>query len=127
MLQQQFGQAIEQQILINLAQAARIYPKLWQGMEGSEPDSVQLTMDEAFDFLKESAWILEDAGFKIIIPAWLTPKGRRRAKVRLRSAGKAKSASAGAQAYFSMETLTDYHYELAIGNETLTRKNGGNW
>ncbi|MGZ8172506.1 DEAD/DEAH box helicase [Methylobacter sp.] len=120
MLQQQFGQAIEQQILINLAQAARIYPKLWQGMEGSEPDSVQLTMDEAFDFLKESAWILEDAGFKIIIPAWLTPKGRRRAKVRLRSAGKAKSASASAQAYFSMETLTDYHYELAIGDETLT-------
>ena len=58
MLQQQFGEAIEQQILINLAQAARIYPKLWQGMEGSEPASVQLNLDEAFEFLKESAWIL---------------------------------------------------------------------
>jgi SNF2 family DNA or RNA helicase len=89
-------------------------------MEGTEPDSVQLTMDEAFEFLKESAWILEDAGFKIIIPAWLTPKGRRRAKVRLRSGGKAKSAPASAQAYFSMENLTDYHYELAIGDEILT-------
>ncbi len=120
LLQQQFGAAIEQQILINLAQAARIYPKLWLGMEGSEPDSVQLTMDEAFEFLKESAWILEDAGFKIIIPAWLTPKGRRRAKVRLRSGGKSKSASASAQAYFSMETLTNYHYEMALGDETLT-------
>lgn len=120
LLQQQFGAAIEQQILINLAQAARIYPKLWQGMEGTEPDSVQLTMDEAFEFLKESAWILEDAGFKIIIPSWLTPKGRRRAKVRLRSGGKTKSAPASAQAYFSMETLTDYHYELAIGDEILT-------
>ncbi|MDD2661437.1 MAG: DEAD/DEAH box helicase [Methylococcales bacterium] len=120
LLQQQFGEAIEQQILINLAQAARIYPKLWQGMEGSEPASVQLNLDEAFEFLKESAWILEDAGFKVIIPAWLTPKGRRRAKVRLRSGGKCKSASASAQAYFSMETLTDYHYELAIGDATLT-------
>ncbi|UOA07426.1 DEAD/DEAH box helicase [Methylobacter sp. S3L5C] len=120
LLQQQFGLAIEQQILINLAQAARIYPKCWQGMEGAEPDSVQLTMNEAFEFLKESAWILEDAGFKIIIPAWLTPKGRRRAKVRLRSGGKVKSAPASGQAYFSMETLTDYHYELAIGDETLT-------
>ncbi|WP_262966976.1 DEAD/DEAH box helicase [Methylobacter psychrophilus] len=120
LLQQQFGAAIEQQILINLAQAARIYPKCWQGMQGAEPDSVQLTMDEAFEFLKESAWILEDAGFKVIIPAWLTPKGRRRAKVRLRSGGKTKSAPASSQAYFSMETLTDYHYELAIGDETLT-------
>ncbi len=120
MLQQHTGEAIEQQILINLAQAARIYPKLWQGMEGIEPASVQLNLEEAFEFLKESAWILEDAGFKIIIPAWLTPKGRRRAKVRLRSGGKAKSTTASAQAYFSMDTLTDYHYELAIGDETLT-------
>ena len=72
------------QTLINLAQAVRIYPKLWQGMEGSEPTGVQLNLEEAFAFLKENAWILEDAGFKIIIPAWLTTKGRRRAKVRLR-------------------------------------------
>ena len=120
LLQQQFGVAIEQQILINLAQAARIYPKLWLGMEGAEPASVQLNLDEAFEFLKESAWILEDAGFKVIIPAWLTPKGRRRAKVRLRSGGKAKSTPANAQAYFSMETLTNYHYELALGDEILT-------
>ncbi|MFU8787379.1 MAG: DEAD/DEAH box helicase [Methylobacter sp.] len=120
LLQQQFGQTIEQQLLINLAQAARIYPKLWLGMEGSEPDSVQLTLDEAFEFLKESAWILEDAGFKIIIPAWLTPKGRRRAKLRLRSGSKAKSAAASSQSYFSMDKLTDYHYELAIGDESLS-------
>ena len=120
LLQQQFGQGIEQQVLINLAQAARIYPKLWQGMEGSEPDSVQLTLDEAFEFLKENAWILEDAGFKVIIPAWLTPKGRRRAKLRLRSGGKAKKTSASAQSYFSMDKLTEYQYQLAIGDETLS-------
>ena len=120
LLQPQFGQAVDQQILINLAQAARIYPKLWQGLEGSEPDGVPLTLEEAFEFLKESAWILEDAGFKIVIPAWLTPKGRRRAKVRLRSGGGAKSTTAGAQSYFSMESLTDYQYELAIGDEALT-------
>ncbi|WP_340124648.1 SNF2 helicase-associated domain-containing protein, partial [Methylobacter svalbardensis] len=119
-LQQQFGLAIEQQILINLAQAARIYPKLWLGMEGSEPDSVQINLDEAFDFLKESAWILEDAGFKIIIPAWLTPKGRRRAKLRLRSGGKSKTAAASAQSYFSMDKLTEYQYQLTIGDEALS-------
>ena len=121
-LQPQFGQMMEQQILINLAQAARIYSKLWLGMESSEPASVQLSLDEAFAFLKESAWILEDAGFKIIIPAWLTPKGRRRAKIRLRSGSKAKTASSAAQSYFSMESLTAYHYELAIGDEILTRE-----
>jgi len=120
LLQPQFGQAVDQQLLIQLAQAARIYPKLWQGMEGTEPDSASLNLDEAFDFLKESAWLLEDAGFKIIVPAWLTPKGRRRAKIRLRSGGKRTTKSASAQTYFAMETLTDYQYELAIGDETLS-------
>lgn len=118
-LQQASGATLEQQILVNLAQAARIYPKLWQGMEGSEPDSVQLTLDEAFEFLQESAWLLEDAGFKVIIPAWLTPKGRRRAKIRLRT-GKSTAKPAAAKGYFSMDTLTDYQYELALGDETLS-------
>jgi len=43
-------------------------PKLWVGLDTSEPEAVDL--DETFDFLKESAWVLEDAGFKIIVPAW---------------------------------------------------------
>ncbi|MEQ1557716.1 MAG: DEAD/DEAH box helicase [Methyloglobulus sp.] len=118
--QQLSGQSLDQQVLVNLAQAARIYPKLWQGMEGSEPDSVQLDLDEAFGFLKESAWILEDAGFKVTIPAWLTPKGRRRAKIRLRAGGKRPSKSANAESYFSLEAVTDYRYELAIGDEPLS-------
>lgn len=117
---QQEALSIEQQLLINLAQAARIYPKLWQGMESTTPDSLSLTLDEAFEFLKETAWILEDAGFKIIIPAWLTPKGRRRAKLRLRTGNKSLQTSSNSQSYFSMEELTDYHYELALGDETLS-------
>lgn len=119
-LQKQFGNNIEQQLLIQLALAARIYPTLWQGMENSEPDSVQLNLEAAFDFLKESAWILEDAGFKVIVPAWLTPKGRRRAKIRMRSSGKSPSKSATSTSYFSMENLTNYQYELAIGDTVLT-------
>ncbi|MCX7103036.1 MAG: DEAD/DEAH box helicase, partial [Methylobacter sp.] len=119
-LQQQFGNNIEQQLLIQLAQAARIYPKLWLGMECSEPESVQLNLDEAFDFLKESAWILEDAGFKVIVPAWLTPKGRRRAKIRMRSSSKKPSKAETSKSYFSMEKLTHYQYELAIGDIALT-------
>jgi SNF2 family DNA or RNA helicase len=119
LLTQQFGGDIEQQILMQLAQAAKTYPKLWAGMETSEPSSVVLSLDEAFEFLKEHAWILEDAGFKIIIPAWLTPKGRRRAKLRLRS-GSAKSSTASAKSYLSLEGLINYQYELAIGDQVVS-------
>lgn len=121
LLEQQFGTDIEQQLLMQLAHAAKIYPTLWQGMETNEPNSIYLTLDEAFEFIKEQAWILEDAGFKIIVPAWLTPKGRQRAKLQLRSSKSTSSSTvAGSKSYVSLENLINYHYELAIGDEVVS-------
>ena len=62
-VKKQYGQDFETNLLLNLGYAARMYPKLWSGMETDQPDSLKLTLTEAFDFLKESAWVLEDAGF----------------------------------------------------------------
>jgi len=120
LIRSQFGDGIEQQLLVNLAYAARIYPKIWQGMETSEPASLILTLEEAFEFLREAAWILEDAGFRVVIPARLTPKGRRRAKMRLRSSDSKKGSTAAAKSYLSLDSLTDYYYELAIGDENVS-------
>ena len=75
-LQTQFGESFEQHLLLSLGYAARIYPKLWSGLETDQPSGIALNIDTAFEFLQESAWVLEDAGYKVIIPAWWTPKGR---------------------------------------------------
>ena len=120
LIKQQFGRGIEQQILVNLAHAAKIYPKLWAGMETAEPSSVTLTLEEAFTFLQESAWVLEDAGFRIIVPARLTPKGRQRAKMRLRSGSSKSTSNKSAKSYLSLDDLTDYRYEFAIGDEKVS-------
>ena len=120
LLTQQFGEGIEQQLLVNLAHAARIYPKLWQGMESAEPASLILSLDEAFEFLQESAWVLEDAGFRVIIPARLTPKGRQRAKMRLRTGSKKAGSSKAATAFLELDSLTDFQYEFAMGDATVS-------
>ncbi len=121
LMTQQFGKHIEQQVLVNLAHAARIYPKLWQGMETSEPSNLTLNLEETFIFLQESAWVLEDAGFRVMIPARLTPKGRQRAKLRMRSRAENKgSSTANSKSYFSMESLTNFHYEFSLGGETVS-------
>jgi len=80
-----FGKDFEANLLLNLGYAARMYPKLWQGLETDQPTGLQLNLEEAFEFLKESAWVLEDAGYKVIVPPWWTPEGRRRAKIRLKT------------------------------------------
>ncbi|WP_373695836.1 DEAD/DEAH box helicase [Brunnivagina elsteri] len=112
----------ETNLLLNLGYAARMYPKLCQGLETDQPIGLQLSLDEAFDFLKESAWVLEDANFKVIVPAWYTPVGRRRAKVRLKASSGGKSASKNdKKGYFGFDSLVEYEYELAIGDQIVSR------
>lgn len=116
-----FGKDFETQLLLNLGQAARIYPKIWEGLETDRPVGLLLNVNEAFEFLKESAWILEDAGYKVIIPAWWTPEGRRRAKIRLKTSTRAKAAALK-QGYFSLDSLIQYSYQLSMGGEVITQK-----
>ncbi|MEO1124184.1 MAG: DEAD/DEAH box helicase [Cyanobacteria bacterium J06639_16] len=121
-LRKQFGDDFEQHLLMNLGYAARIYPKLWQGLETDEPVGIFVDLDTAFTFLKESAWVLEDAGYKVIIPAWWTPKGRQRAKVRLKAKGKSLGGNDKSKSYFSLETLVAYKYDLSIGDQPVSEQ-----
>jgi len=114
-----FGGHLEEQLLRHLGHAARIYPKLWEGMATDRPVGVTLSIEAAFAFLKEHAWVLEDAGFKIIVPAWWTPEGRRRARVRV-AVSQSKAAPTVGKGYFSLDSVVQYRYELAIGDQVLS-------
>jgi SNF2 family DNA or RNA helicase len=121
-IQKQFGQEFEKDLLLNLGYAARIYPLLWQGLETDKPVSVSLTLQEAFEFLKETAWVLEDSGYKVIIPSWWTPQGRQRAKIRLKASPKKNAPTSVGGGYVQLETLIQYQYELAIGDRPISEK-----
>ena len=118
---QDFGEDFETNLLLNLGYAARMYPNLWKGLETEQPTGLRLSLEEAFDFLKESAWVLEDSGFKVIVPAWYTPAGRRRAKIRLKaSSSQGKATKGKSKSYFNLDSLVQYQYELAIGKQAVT-------
>ncbi|NJL22868.1 MAG: DEAD/DEAH box helicase, partial [Leptolyngbyaceae cyanobacterium SM1_3_5] len=121
-LNQQFGDRFEQHLLMQLGYAARIYPQLWTGLETDQPTGIFLTVDEASNFLKESAWILEDAGYKVIVPSWWTPQGWRRARVRMKAGGRKIGGDKKSKQYFSFETLVDYRYELSIDGEPVSEQ-----
>jgi SNF2 family DNA or RNA helicase len=111
----------EKQVLLSLGYAARIYPRLWDGMATEHPAGCQLTLEEAFAFLKESAWVLTDAGYAVIVPAWWTPEGRRRTKIRLkttlRSSGGAAANNSG---HLSLAQIITYQYQLSIGGQQVS-------
>ena len=57
-----FGQDFEKNLLLALGYAARIYPTVWNGLSTDHPTGCHLTLEEAFAFLKESAWVLGRRG-----------------------------------------------------------------
>ena len=121
-LKLQLGESFEQELLFALGDAARMYPGLWDGLETDEPAGIFLDADAAFDFLNEAAWVLEDAGYKVVVPAWWTPTGRKRAKLRLNASSKSMGAQDKSKSYFSFDTLVEYQYELSIGGERVSEK-----
>ncbi|WP_287131020.1 DEAD/DEAH box helicase [Candidatus Cyanaurora vandensis] len=118
-LQPYLGSQFEPQLLLALGYAARMWLPLWTGLHTDRPTGLVLTMEEAFTFLQEAAWVLEEAGYRVMVPAWWTPEGRRRAKVRLKAGSSSGSATVN-KGYFSLDALVEYSYELAIGGETVS-------
>jgi SNF2 family DNA or RNA helicase len=118
-----FGQDFEKNLLLALGYAARIYPKIWDGLSTDQPTTCSLTLDEAFAFLKESAWVLGDAGYTVIVPAWWTPDGRRRAKVRLKTSLRSpKGTAAASSGHLSLKTIISYEYQLSVGGQIVTEE-----
>lgn len=116
-----FGKDFETNLLLNLGYAARIYPQLWEELETDQPNWLSLNIQEAFAFLKENAWVLEDAGYKVIVPAWWTPEGRRKAKIRLKTSTRERAKGSG-KGYFSLDSIVQYQYELSIGGQVVSAK-----
>ena len=115
------GQDFEKNLLLALGYAARIYPTLWHGMATDQPTGCHLTLDEAFTFLKEDAWVLEDAGYTVIVPAWWTPQGRRRTKVRLKTTLRSsKGGTAASSGRLNLKEIISYEYQLSIGGQEVT-------
>jgi len=120
-LERHFGADVQQHLLLALGAAARIYPKIWDGLRSAQPAGFALTLAEAFAFLRESAWVLQDAGFAVLVPSWYTPEGRRRAKVRLKTAlRRSASGTATPHSYLSLDNVVAYEYQLAIGGEPVS-------
>ncbi|MBF0277879.1 MAG: DEAD/DEAH box helicase [SAR324 cluster bacterium] len=115
-----FGKEFDKNFLLLMGAAARIYPKLWQGLQTEKPDGILLSMEEAYAFLKEKAWILEDAGYRVMVPAWWTPDGRRRARLRMKVKGISPPGQTAPGGHFNLPTLVRYEYRLSIGDEEIT-------
>jgi len=112
----------QEKILTGLAEASRIFPPLIESLKVARPSSVNIDVNEVWNFISESAPILQQSGFGIILPEEFTQAGQRRIKARIRIGSKSskKESPIEGTGKFSLPSLVNYQWEVALGKETLS-------
>ncbi|MEI6859841.1 MAG: DEAD/DEAH box helicase [Shewanella sp.] len=115
------GISIERTLLLQLGYASRIYAIIEHIFETKMQEAViPLDQQQAFQFLKEDAWTLHACGYRIIVPAWWTSKGRLKAKVKLRAHKNTTSASNSPTGFISADSLIQFDYRYSMGEHELS-------
>jgi SNF2 family DNA or RNA helicase len=106
-------------LLTELGRATRLYPELERALRSPRPAALAMDAAGAHRFLRDAAPLLAQAGFGVLLPSWWDKRG---ARVGLRLvAGSAGAARAVAKpGGLNLDTLVDYRWELALGDERLT-------
>jgi SNF2 family DNA or RNA helicase len=112
----------QEKLLTGLGYATRLFEPLKAGLKSAKPTSLALSTQEAFDFLREVAPLLEGSGFGVLVPPWWNKPGTRLG-VRLKmSTSSQPSPDTVPKSKIGFENLVRYKWELSLGDTTLTRE-----
>ena len=100
-------------LLEALGRAARVDPQVEASLKAKTPGDYQVDARGAFDFLSQKAWLLEQAGFGVMLPAWWSRKGT---KLRLTARGQVQSPKLRSQAGLSLDQVLRFHWQVALGD-----------
>ena len=104
-------------LLSALGQAAALCPPIEVSLKTAAPDGFTTDAAGAHRFLTETARLLEQAGFGLLLPAWWTRKGT---KQRLAVRAVVESPPMQGGAGLSLEQLVKFDWRVALGEHTLT-------
>ena len=105
----------QERLLAGLGQASRLFPPLSPSLATATPERCALTTEQAHDFVRQYALLLKASGFGVLVPGLEAKVG-----VRVRLKGSAAGAAKNS-ATFSWDTVVAYDWQIAIGDETLSR------
>jgi SNF2 family DNA or RNA helicase len=106
----------QERLLADLGRASRVFPAIDESLKTACPVEVSLGTEQAYSFLRQSAPLLEQSGFGVLLPPWWQkPSARLSAKLRLKPKAKAQISSG----LMGLDSIVAYDWEIALGDETL--------
>ncbi|NEP02282.1 MAG: DEAD/DEAH box helicase [Symploca sp. SIO2E9] len=109
----------QETFLKGLGLACRLYPPMEPSLHESRPCSCSLTPVEVYEFIKASAWRLQDNGLGIVLPPSLVPGvGEKRLGISI----SAQVPKTRKHERLGLQSLLKFKWELAIGNQKISQK-----
>ncbi|MEL7143069.1 MAG: DEAD/DEAH box helicase, partial [Cyanobacteria bacterium J06573_11] len=110
--------APQETLLAGLGRATRLYEPIKQTLIEQSPTECVLGPIEAFQFLKMSAWRLQDSGFGVILPDNLVDPskvGASRLGLQISATAPPKNQRLG------LKSLLNFKWDLSVGGQVLTK------
>jgi SNF2 family DNA or RNA helicase len=107
----------QERLLADLGKASRMYPTLEKSLQAARPTGLTLNTEEAYTFLRQSAPLLEQSGFGVILPPWWTKPAQ---KLGLKLTMNAKGAGKTGSGILTRDSLVEYNWQVALGDQTLS-------
>ncbi|WP_425571452.1 DEAD/DEAH box helicase [Phytohabitans rumicis] len=111
--------APQETLLTELGRASRLWPELDDALRTAKPAALGLDVSGAHRFLREGAPQLHAAGFGVLLPTWWGKAGSRLG-ARLHAKSRTAPGTVASRSAVGMESLVDYRWDLALGDEPLT-------
>ena len=106
----------QEKLLAGLGYAARLFPPITKSLKSKVPTALSIDTQIAYSFLRETAPILEGAGFGILVPPWWNRQGARLGvKAKLKT-----SKDKVAEGKMTLQNLISYEWQLSLGDTELT-------
>ncbi|XQQ07255.1 MAG: DEAD/DEAH box helicase [Leptolyngbya sp. IPPAS B-1204] len=112
-------EAPQETLLAGLGLASRLYPVLEPSLQTAQPQSCQLNPLQVYEFIKATAWRLQDSGFGVILPPNLANQEGWANRLGLRV--QAETPKLGKNQRLGLQSLLNFKWELTIGGQRLSR------
>jgi SNF2 family DNA or RNA helicase len=110
----------QERLLADLGKASGIFPPIEESLKTACPVGVKLNTESAYQFLRQYAYLLEQSGFGVFLPAWWQkPALRLGARLKLKPRTGAEGPGSG---LLGLNSIVAYEWEIALGDTVLSRE-----
>ncbi len=109
----------QETFLMGLGLASRLCPPIEPSLQTARPQFCQLDPFQAYEFIKTTAWRLQDSGLGVVMPESLSSQGGWANRLGLKIQAQTGKLKKGQR--LGLQSLLDFRWELSIGGQTLSK------